>query len=130
MDCPHHFTHLQCDVLFLKKREKHLPEMNLNMFSKASEAHGVLHPDEAELVWGYLNLQDMLVKELMRPRGEMQCHDLEEPLSKLIYLFAEKKYSRIPVYDNVLDNMLGIISAKQFFCTSMKYNNQVIYGAS
>jgi putative hemolysin len=102
-------------MFFFLKKEKSISGDELKHVLKASEAHGVLHPDEAELVKGYLNLQDMLVKELMRPRGDMQCYDIEEPLSKLIYLFAEKKHSRIPVYDNVLENMIGIISAKQFF---------------
>jgi putative hemolysin len=102
-------------MFFFLKKEQSISREELKHVLKTSEAHGVLHSDEAELVWGYLNLQDMLVKELMCPRGDMECYDIEEPLSKLIYLFTEKKHSRIPVYDRILENIIGIISAKQFF---------------
>lgn len=102
-------------LFFFLRKEKSISREELEHVLKSSEAHGILHPDEAELVWGYLDIQDMLVKELMRPRGDMFCYNIREPLSKLIYLFSEKKYSRIPVYDDVLDNLIGIISAKQFF---------------
>lgn len=110
-------------MFFFLKKEKSISRDELKHVLKASEAHGVLHPDEAELVKGYLNLQDTIVKELMRPRGDMQCYDIEEPLSKLIYLFDEKKHSRIPVFDKVLENMIGIISAKQFFLHHSEIKN-------
>lgn len=102
-------------MFFFLKKEESISREELQHVLKTSEAHGVLKPEEASLVWGYLDLQESLVKELMRPREDFLSYEINEPLTKLIYFFAEKKKSQIPVYEKEIDNMLGIISAKQFF---------------
>lgn len=112
-------------MFFFLKKEESISREELQHVLKTSEAHGVLHPDEAELVWGFLNLQDLLVKELMQPREDMNCYDITEPLTKLTHLFTEKKRTRIPVFDKILDNIIGIISAKQFFLHHHEINDPV-----
>lgn len=102
-------------MFFFLKKEESISREELQHVLKTSEAHGVLKPEEAALVWGYLDLQEALVKELMRPREDFLSYEISEPLTKLTYFFAEKNKSQIPVYEKELDNMLGIISAKYFF---------------
>jgi CBS domain containing-hemolysin-like protein len=82
---------------------------------KTSEELEVLNKDEAELVCGYLDLQEALVKELMRPRQEVLFYDIGEPLTKLTHLFVDQQCSRIPVCEGSLENVIGIISAREFF---------------
>lgn len=107
-------TPISRGMFFFLKKEESLTREELTHVLEASEALGVMTSDEAELVWGYLDLQEMLVKELMRPREDMLCYDIQEPLSKLQHLFVNQERSRIPVYDKQIDTMLGIMSAKQF----------------
>ncbi|MBS4169041.1 hypothetical protein PARA125_001693 [Parachlamydia sp. AcF125] len=102
-------------LFFYLKRNQEISKKELMHVLRASEKHGVLHKDEAELVAGYLNLQDAIVKELARPREDILFYDIHEPLSKLTYLFVEQEVSRIPVCDKNIDNIQGILSAKAYF---------------
>jgi putative hemolysin len=102
-------------MFFFLKKEGDISKEELKHVLKISEDHGILPSGEAELVRGYLSLQEMSVKELMHPREDMLRFDINDPLNKLFILFKEKKRSRIPVIDKEVDNMIGIISAKQFF---------------
>lgn len=102
-------------LFFYLKHDESISKEEMKHVLKTSEEHGVLQPDEAELVAGYLNLQDATVKELMRPRSDILFYDRHDPLSKLIYLFVDQECSRLPVCDKTLDNVMGVISARQFF---------------
>jgi putative hemolysin len=102
-------------LFFYLNNDKSISKEEMKHVLKTSEEHGVLQPDEAELVWGYLNLQEATVKGLMRPRNDILYYDIHDPLSKLMYLFVEQECSRLPVCDKSLDHILGIITARQFF---------------
>ncbi len=102
------------EFFFLKKEEQ-ISLDELRHALKTSYAGGVLNTDEAELVRGYLNLEEASVKELMRPREEVLLFDLEEPIERLISLFADEECSRIPVCREGLDKVIGIMSAATFF---------------
>lgn len=102
-------------LFFYLKRNQEISKKELMHVLRTSEEYGVLHKDEAELVSGYLNLQDAVIKELARPREDILFYDVNEPLSKLTYLFVEQEVSRVPVCDKNIDNILGILSAKAYF---------------
>ncbi len=102
-------------MFFFLKKEQEISKEELKHVLKISEEQGILPSEEAELIRGYLSLQDVSVKELMHPREDMLRFDIHDPLSKLLILFKEKQLSRIPVIDKDTDNIIGIISAKQFF---------------
>lgn len=101
-------------LFFYLRKEESISKEELEHVLKTSIEHGVFDEEEGELVIGYLELQDNTVKELMCPRGDILFYDIEEPLTKLIYLFVDQEVSRIPVCDKNLDNFLGIITAKQY----------------
>ncbi len=102
-------------LFFFLKREKSISKEELQHVLKQSQEHGVLLPDEAELVYGYLNLQDDTVKEVMWPREDILYYDIGDPLTKLVYLLVDKQCSRLPVCEGNIQNIIGIISAKQYF---------------
>lgn len=102
-------------LFFFLRKEKDISKEELQHVLKTSQEHGVLHPEEAELVWGYLNLQEATVKELMRPRDDILSYDINEPISKLIHLFVDQECSKLPVCNHSLDKVLGVITAQQFF---------------
>lgn len=105
---------------FFLKKEKSISKDELQHVIQKSEEEGVLAREEAELIWGFLNLQDATVKELMRPREDMLYYDLREPLTKLTYLIVDQQCSRLPVCDQNVQNILGIIDAKRFFLKSQQ----------
>lgn len=102
-------------LFFYLKPEQSISKEELQHTLKASEARGVLDRDEAELIAGYLNLQDSTVKELMRPREDILYYDPEEALTKLHHLFVDQEITRIPVCEGDLDHILGIIDARTYF---------------
>lgn len=102
-------------IFFSLHKEENISRDELKHVLKTSEELEVLHKDEAELVCGYIDLQDVLVKELMRPRQDVLFYDIQEPLTKLTSLFVDQQCSRIPVCRGSLEEIIGIMSAKEFF---------------
>lgn len=102
-------------LFFFLKKEKEISSDELKHALKISKEYGVLDEDEAQLMAGYLQLQDATVKELMRPREEILFYDLDEPLDRLIHLFVDQECTRIPVCDGGLDKVIGIMTSGRFF---------------
>lgn len=102
-------------MFFFLKKEDTISKEELQHVLKTSQEFGVLHADEAELIYGYLNLQDSQAKELMWPKEDVLYYNIHDPLSKLIYLFVDEHCTRLPVCDKDIDSVLGILSADQFF---------------
>lgn len=102
-------------MFFFLKKEEEISIDELQHTLKTSRTHGIVNEDEAELVRGYLHLQESQVKELMRPREEVIYYDIEDPLSKLVHLFVDQECSRVPVCQGSLDQVIGMISGQMFF---------------
>lgn len=102
-------------LFFFLRKEQQISIDELQHALRTSRKHGVLHEDEAELLRGYLALQESVVKEKMRPREEVLFFDLDEPLSKLMHLFVDQECSRIPVCDKGLDQIIGVVTSRLFF---------------
>lgn len=102
-------------LFFFMRKEGPLSEEELEHLIKFSKDRKVLDKDEYRLIRGYLNLKNSTIKEHMRPRGEILFYDINTPLDRLIFLFVDRKCSRVPVCDKVLDNLLGVISLRRFF---------------
>lgn len=111
-------------LFFFLRKDASISKKEMEHVLKTSKEHGVLSAEEAELVSGYLNLQDSSVKELMRPREDILFYNSEEPLSKLEHLFVDLKCSRLPVCKGALENIVGVISAKKYFLIAHEVDNQ------
>jgi CBS domain containing-hemolysin-like protein len=73
---------------------------------------GTIDHGEQEMIQGVLNLQDQRVKEIMKPRVEMIAVPREMSVVSVLSVVRESGYSRIPVYDGEIDNIVGIVLAK------------------
>lgn len=100
---------------FYLSKEKNISLDELKHALRASKKFGVVEEDEANLIRGFLNLEDFVAKEVMCPRQDILAYNLDEPLAKLINLFVEKECSRVPVYQGSFENMIGVITSKDFF---------------
>lgn len=108
-------TRISRILFFFLRKEQEISIDELQIALRTSKQSGVLHEEEAELVRGYLSLQESTVKERMRPREEVLYYDFLEPLSKLLHLFVDQECSRIPVCQSGLDQILGVMTSRQFF---------------
>ncbi len=116
-----YITNFVSRVLFcFLHKEEEISIEELRHALHMSHKSGVLNSDEAELMRGYLRLQEATVKELMRPREEVLYFDIEDNISELMHLLVDQECSRIPVCTNSLDNVLGIMTSKLFFMHKAK----------
>ncbi|WP_420422531.1 hemolysin family protein [Simkania sp.] len=107
---------------FFLKHEKEISVEELKYALRTSKETGTVSQEEATLVRGYLNLEEDLVKELMCPRGEVLFFDINEPLSKLVHLFVDEECTRIPVCNQSLENILGVMTSGSFFLHQSRIN--------
>lgn len=102
-------------LFFYLKKADPISKEELYHALKTSQEHGLLNPQEGDLVKGFLTLQEATVREVMRQKNDILYYTVDEPLSKLTHLFVEEECSRIPVCEDSIQNVIGIITAKNYF---------------
>jgi CBS domain containing-hemolysin-like protein len=78
----------------------------------ASEKEGGIENEEKEMIVSVLEFGDRLVREVMVPRIDIVSADVETTTSDALKLFMESGHSRIPVYEETIDNIKGLLYAK------------------
>lgn len=89
----------------------------LKMLVTASAEGGVVAPQESELLHAIFEFGDLLVRQVMIPRTEIIAVEADLPLTEILPLITESTYTKFPVYDDDLDNILGIIHIKDLLRT-------------
>ena len=100
--------------LFAKKskEEDKIDEDVLTEMVDAIEEEGILEENEADLVRSAIDLNDIEAFEIMTPRVDVFAIDVEDDINELIKDKDFFKYSRIPVYEETVDNIVGILPIK------------------
>ena len=100
--------------LNLKERfeERALVGNELDALLKLGQEQGELEADEREMIHSIFEFGETEVREVMVPRTDMVCVDANTKIEELIGLVKSQGYTRIPVYDDNIDNIRGIIHAK------------------
>ena len=78
-----------------------------------SQRHGVIDPDEEQLLQQVLDLNELKVRDLMIPRVDVHAFNLDDDPAQLIDLIKRTRLRHIPVYRDSLDNILGLVYARQ-----------------
>ncbi|TYT21138.1 HlyC/CorC family transporter [Dictyoglomus thermophilum] len=76
------------------------------------EKEGIIEKEEKELISNVLEFTDTEVHEIMVPRIDMVCVSVDSPLKEVWKKIIEEGHSRIPVYEGSIDNIVGIVHAK------------------
>ncbi|MCS6907575.1 MAG: hemolysin family protein [Anaerolineales bacterium] len=84
----------------------------LRMMVTASKEQGVFKAEQGEMLEAILDIGQQLVRQVMIPRTEMIAVEAETPLPEIIRLAGESGYTKFPVYDESLDQILGIVHLK------------------
>lgn len=79
------------------------------------EEQGVIEEQESELVKSALEFDDITVNEILIPRVKVTGVEVNSSIDEIKELFSSEMYSRLPVYEKSLDDILGIITNKSFF---------------
>jgi len=94
--------------------EPFLRAEELSMLIELSERDGVLDSDVSAMIAEVVQLSRTSLRQIMVPRVEMACFDIARPPEELAALFRSSKHTLIPVYEGRVDEMLGVIHAKDF----------------
>jgi putative hemolysin len=97
---------------FQAHRHIHSPE-EIELLIADSRDGGLLEPDEHRRLQRALRLNLRLAKQLMVPRRKIAALDINTPLHAVIGIVAQSPFSRLPVYRDSLDNVVGILHTKE-----------------
>jgi putative hemolysin len=79
---------------------------------QAGTGDGVLQEDEREMLHGVIELSDIQVREVMVPRMDIVCSEVSKGPDQVMKLIGENGFSRIPIYEGKVDNIIGVVYAK------------------
>ncbi|MBA2617038.1 MAG: HlyC/CorC family transporter [Rubrobacter sp.] len=97
-----------------KEMEAHSEE-ELRIMISSSTASGVLDPEEREYLNNIFDFGDRVAREIMVPRPDIEALTSDAPLAELAEKAAFGRYTRYPVYEEDLDNILGAVHVKDLF---------------
>jgi CBS domain containing-hemolysin-like protein len=86
---------------------------------------GALHRDEKELIHSVFEFGDTVVREVMVPRVDMACIEAKASLSDALELVNKTRHSRIPVYGENIDDIVGILHAKDLLQRVRAFDSDV-----
>ncbi|MEN3002051.1 MAG: hemolysin family protein [Armatimonadota bacterium] len=87
-------------------------EEELRVLVEAGEEQGVIEEQEKEMIQSIFEFTDTIAREVMTPRVDMKCIPVDATPQEAIALIRKSGHSRIPVYEGSVDNILGILHAK------------------
>ena len=90
-------------------------EEELSSIIKAIEEEGVIDEEKKELLQSTLEFRDTTVEEIITPRIDMLAFNISDSPKKLHRLAEESHFSRIPVYENTIDNIIGILYLNHYY---------------
>ena len=91
---------------------KAMTEEELRTIVDVSHEDGVIESDEKEMIYNVFDLGDAKAKDIMVPRVHVTFADVNSTFDELIDIFREDKFTRLPVYEETQDNVVGIINMK------------------
>ena len=105
---------LLAKIFKLKKDETVTDEELLSLVEEAEES-GTLKEDESELVRSALEFDDLKVEDILVPRVDVYAVDEDSTMDEIREVFERSGYSRLPVYKDTIDNVIGLVHERDFF---------------
>lgn len=111
------FLQLKSLVIKLSHSRENAPsvtEDELKYLVESIEEEGVLEEQESELVQHALEFDEKTAQEILTPRVDILSIDIDDDLETNKKIILEERYSRIPVYEDSIDNIIGILHTRDF----------------
>jgi CBS domain containing-hemolysin-like protein len=98
-----------------KAKTSAITENELRSILDYSHEEGVIESEERRMITNVVDFGDSLAKDVMVPRIDMAFANVEFTYDELVQAFSEEKYTRMPVYSETRDNVIGIVNLKDVF---------------
>lgn len=102
----------------IKDRNDVITEGELRTIVEVSHEEGVIESEEKEMIKNVVDFGDCRAKDIMIPRIDVAEVSIDSGYDEVRKLFEEEKYSRLPVYKDDTDNIIGVVYLKDFFPVS------------
>ncbi len=100
----------------------HSPE-EIAILIEESGQFGAISSDEYKLLTNTMRMREEMVKKIMIPRALMLAAQSSLSISEITAIVSESPYSRLPIYNQTIDNILGIVHLRDLFCWSNTSQN-------
>lgn len=94
------------------KKKEAITEDELRTIVEVSHEEGVIESEERKMINNVFDFGDSVAKDVMVPRIDMVMVDVDSSFEELLDVFREERFTRIPVYEESTDNVIGIINMK------------------
>ena len=101
-------------------KNNQMTESELRTIVDVSHESGVIESDEKEMIYNVFDLGDANAKDIMVPRVHVTFAEVNNTYEELIAIFREDKFTRLPVYEDTPDNIVGIINMKDLLLYNKK----------
>lgn len=101
--------------IFKLQKDDTVTDEELLYLVEEAEEHGTLKEDESELVRSALEFDDLKVEDILVPRVDVYAVDEDSTMDEVREIFQKTGYSRLPVYKNTIDNVIGLVHERDFF---------------
>lgn len=95
-----------------KATEPFITEEELKTMVGVSEEEGVLEDVEKEMIFNVFDFADLQVKDVMVQRVDVTAIDVNDGYEDILKVIKEDQFSRIPVYDDTIDDIVGVLNVK------------------
>lgn len=89
--------------------ETEASDEEIEAFIDVGTREGILEPEEGEWLWGIVGFSDTQARSVMTPRIDMICAPVDSGLDALADRFIESGHSRLPIYEDSIDHIIGIL---------------------
>ena len=107
------------------KHKATITEDELRTMVDVSREEGVLETDEHEMISNVFDFGESQAKDVMIPRIDMTSVSVDSTFDEIVEVFRQDKYTRLPVYEKSVDNVIGIINVKDLLLCEDKSNFSV-----
>lgn len=106
-----------------RDKQPTITEQELMYMLDTIEEEGVMEQKEKELVQSAIEFNDITVEEIITPRVNMVALDVNEEPEEILSLVMEEGFSRIPVYNDTVDHIVGIVQARDILQCAVKHES-------
>ncbi|WP_408070584.1 HlyC/CorC family transporter [Butyrivibrio sp. JL13D10] len=108
-----------------KNNHQLMTENELKTYVDVSHEDGVIESGEKEMIYNVFEFSDAVAKDVMIPRIDMSCVSSDAEYHEVMRVFKQEMYTRIPVYEDNQDNIIGLINIKDMVLVSDKDNFKI-----
>ncbi|MDE7094791.1 MAG: hemolysin family protein, partial [Oscillospiraceae bacterium] len=111
--------------IFKSSEESSITEQELLTIVDEAEQGGGIDKDESELIRSAIEFNELEVRDIFTPKIDIEAIPVDSSKEHVATVFSESNYSRLPVYEKSIDNIIGILYYKDFYHTAFQRKTEI-----